>query len=283
MDLSTNVLSVIGLSVLVAITTTGLLFYLKTAEIAVIRVVLGIMVALLVFGGAGLLLSKVVSLPTVFWSLSLLAFLVGTAFSIWGNRLFPWCIADDFRSGFLTILAWASWSLVGFGLVYGIMSEKSAFYLPSLTVGVLLPMLLPYIFKKSYDFLASIPTVRYRRWYFDPNNPLPVLEPINLVRVNMQFTKNIDETEPNFEGYEVEFPSDLALGALFQYFIYSHNNRHRDYKKNPIPYQHDGAPIGWVLYKQPTTNQKIYLNTDQSLVQNNIQNHDTIFAHGLTN
>ncbi|WP_162794276.1 TssN family type VI secretion system protein [Runella rosea] len=179
-------------------------------------------------------------------------------------------------------IVWSGWAAAGFAFVYGLLSPKATAFLPYLIVGIL-PIILPYLFIKSYDYWINIPPLKYRKWQYKSQVSLPVLEPINVIKVNIQFTKIPDESDPVFEGYWVELPSEKDLGTLFHYFIYSHNNRHREHKKDPIHVETGGKKLGWLLYKQNTLEQRIYLNTDLSLTQNNIMNNETIFAQSYSN
>ncbi|MCF0075103.1 TssN family type VI secretion system protein [Dyadobacter sp. CY261] len=280
MSLAVNVIYILAGIFLMALVATMLLFLLKIQPLRLVRLALGALGLLLIFGGIGLVTAPL-SLMFCYILLSLTAFALGVLSVGWGNRIFPWFRPGDLRSGFLTTCVWALWSIFGFAIIYGLRSEKASVFLPVLLVGIL-PFVVPYLCWLSYNYWVSIPQLRYRRWYYDGQRVLPVLEPINVIQVNIHFTKTPDEAEPSFEGYLVEFPGDVDLGTLYQYFIYSHNNRHRDYKKSPITYIHNGRPVGWVMFKQGPGNERLYLDAGKSLRQNSVRDHDTILAQSYS-
>lgn len=280
MNLAANVIYLLAGTFIAAAVVTGLLFFLKIQQVRLVRLGLGILGFLLVFGGVGLF-SASLSLITCYLILSLSALSLGILHLVWGDKFFPWFQPPDFRSALLTTCIWLTWAIFGFALIYGLRSEKAAVFLPVLLAGTL-PFLAPYLCWLSYKHWLSIPQLRYRRWYYDGQRVLPLLEPINVIQVNIHFTKIPDETEPNFEGYLVEFPGDVDLGTLYQYFIYSHNNRHRDYKKSPITYISNGRPLGWVMFKQGPGNERVYLDAGKSLRQNSIRDYDTILAQSYS-
>ncbi|MEO6282973.1 MAG: TssN family type VI secretion system protein [Dyadobacter sp.] len=265
---------------LMTICAMVLLFRMNVPQIRVVRLGIGAFGFLLIFGGIGLLLAYV-SLINAFILLSLISLVFGTVSLIWGHYVFPWFNPGDFKPGFLTLCTWIGWSAFGFAAIYGLRSVKAPLFLPVLIIGIL-PFLIPYLCWLSYDYWMSIPELRYRRWHYDGQRVLPILEPINVIQVNIQFTKIPDEVEPTFEGYLVEFPGDVDLGTLYQYFIYSHNNRHRDYKKSPIMHSNDGRPLGWLMFKQGLSNERIYLDSTKSLRQNSVRDHDTILAQSYS-
>lgn len=266
----------------IAVLSTALLYIQEASKINGIRLFLGALGLVLLFGITGVALSKTRSLPVVFAVLSLLSLVSGIVYTVWGRRFFQWYTRESFASGMMTFIVWSGWAAAGFTTVYGLISPKATVFLADLIVGIV-PIILPYLISKSYDFWLSIPQLKYKKWYYDPQVSLPVLEPINIVRVNMQFTRIPDEPEPVFEGYWVELPGDKELGTLFHYFIYSHNNRHREHKKDPIRVDINGKKMGWLLYKQNALGQRMYLNTDLSPVQNNITDNETIFAQSFSN
>lgn len=282
MVFSTTTLCILGGGAAIAVIATALLFYLESSKIAIVRLFLGVLAILLLFGTMGLLLSKMHSLPIAFFLLSAISLFAGIIYNGWGDKFFPWYDRNLFIPGFVTNIVWASWATFGFTLIYDMVSAKPFLYSPYLIVGIL-PIMIPFVIIKAYDYWMNIPALQYRKWYYESTLTLPVLEPINVMKINIQFTKNPDELEPNFEGYWVELPSEMELGVLFHYFIFSHNNRHREYKKEPIQVAIDGKPLGWLLYKHQSSNQRVYFDTALSLNQNNILNNETIFVQSYSN
>ena len=278
--LNNNILILVIYSILTFV-FIGVTWYLKKAEISTVRLFLGIMGNTLLFGGLGLILSKNTSLPLIFWIVTLAAFLEGLVLVWKGQQVFQWYHKEDGLIESATTLIWIFVGSLSFITVFGVISSNPNQFATNSTAGII-SMLIPIILNKSYQYALSIPRLKYRRWYYNPTAFLPVLEPINVIKINIQFTKIPNESVPNFEGYWVELPSDILLGTLFHYFIYSHNNRHRDYKRNPIPYTQGDLPIGWVLYKKNTAGQSVYLDMELSLKQNKIIESDTIYAQGFT-
>lgn len=280
MFVSTEIVPVIIGSLVISLFATGVLVYVENGKTRIVRQVLGIIGALLLFGIIGLCVHNISSLPAVFSLFSISAFLSGIIYVVWSSEIFSWQSRPEFTVSLLTLTVLALWSWLGFALTYAFTSGKSNAYLSSLPVGVL-PVFIPFLYLRVYEFRFSIPSVRYRRWYYDANRSLPLLEPINLITVTIQFTKLPDEAEPTFEGYAVQLPEGIPLGQLFHYFIHSHNNRHREHKKNPIQYSANGRSLGWLLYKQ-TLNRKMYLDTERTLAENAIVNNETIFAESFS-
>jgi hypothetical protein len=272
----------IAINLSLAFILTGILWYLKKADLLIIRIILGLMGSLLLFGGIGFVTAQTsVSLPFMFWQLVFVGLLIGGLLAWRGHLAFPWSDDNTFTSPIITTAIWTVAGMLGFSMVFGMLSTHVADDALYGSVGIV-SLFLPVVLKIAYTYWCSIPELRYRRWYYNPASFLPVIEPIDVVRVNIQFTKAPNESPPIFEGYWVDLPSGMELGTLFHYFIYSHNNRHRDYKRNPIPYTHEGQPIGWVLYKKTNTDKTVYLNTETSLKQNTVGENDTIFAEGFT-
>ena len=271
----------VSLSFLLALLASGTLLYFQFTQIRLVRFGMGILGHFLLFAGLGLVIAQLESVIVSFIIFSAFSLVVGILHVVFGKKSFPWFAHQHLGFGFLTIFMWAVWSVFSFAFVYGLLSETASVFLPYLIVGIT-PFLLPFVLRISYFFWQSIPKLRYKRWHYDVNEALPILEPINLMKVNVQFTKVPDESDPSFEGYFVELPGDVALGFLYQYFIYSHNNRHRDYKKSPIMYQVNARPLGWVLFKKGVDNQRIYLDTSKSLRQNSIMQNDTILAQSYS-
>lgn len=282
MAFSTLTLITFGSCFSIAVLSTLLLYYLEAPAIVSVRLFLGALGLLLLFGITGLSVSKMPSLPLAFAVLSVVSLLSGIFYTAWGGKFFLWYHQESFASGLMTFIVWGGWAATGFTLIYGLLSPKATAFSAYLTVAVL-PITVPYLFIHLYNAWLTIPTLKYRKWYYESHLSLPVLEPINIIKINIQFTKVPDESAPVFEGYWVELPRDKELGTLFHYFIYSHNNRHREHKKDPIRVESNGKKLGWLLYKRNTSDQPIYLNTDHSPVQNNIMDNETIFAQSYSN
>ena len=267
-------------ALLLALLATGILLYMAMTRLRAVRLGIGMLGGFVIFGSLGLILAQTDSLVVSFAVLSLVSFGIGVALAAYGSLVFNGAESGEPWVNLLTGVFLAAWSWLGFTLVGGLLAPARLGWFPSLSVA-LLGVLIPTLFKFARHYWLEIPQVRYRRWYFDSTAPLPVLEPIDVVRVAVRFTKKPDASPPEFEGYTVGFPGQVPLGELFRYFIDSHNNRHRDYRRNPIQYVSNGRPLGWLLYQQVGESRQ-YLDTDKTLIENGISDQQTIFAESFT-
>ena len=109
------------------------------------------------------------------------------------------------------------------------------------------------------------------------HEPIPKLQPIDPIKLMMNFTPVPSGSNGPFESYEVEFPTNRNLSELFHYFICFHN-KHREYKKRPIQFLEGEVPLAWVLYKYTPQKKKQYLDMDKTLIENQVYANEHIYA-----
>lgn len=280
MALTPLVICLIFITLVAAIGLTVALGMARPAGMRRISLLLGALVCLLSAGTLALFTGDS-AITVSFSSTAVLAGVIGLVMAVWGSKWSTWLHPGQERFYLMTFACGMCWGMCGFNLVFGLRGQEANAFLPALLPAWLV-MLFPALYRLTDHLWKNIPELRYRRWYYDSDRALPILEPVNVIPVNIMFTKLPDERVPTFEGYEVELPGDIELGILYQYIIYSHNNRHQQHRKNPIAFTANGKPLGWVIYKDEPEQGRIYLDSGKSLRENRIRRHDKIIAQSYS-
>lgn len=278
MSLSLSFFLIIGITLVMGILSVGLLLYLKGDEIRIPRLAIWIIWYWGIFGLLGLVAVKYASFPVGFWLVQIGSLLMGILYLFLAPRTLPWWNINQFAIVFLTAETFLCWGLLGMAVVYGLLTKESISLLPYLLLGAL-PFILPLFFYKAFYAVVSIPSKRYKRWFYPEGAPIPKLEPVAPIEVVMRFTKFPDEPDSMDELKPVEFPSKLPLGLLFHYFINYYNVK---MNKGKINYANRGKVFGWEFYRVNLLNQREYLDFDKSLVENQVKPKDTIYAESFT-
>lgn len=254
---------------------SGILVYEKSSELGLIRWIAWLLGSLLFFALLGLITSRIESLVARFVCLVAASLLFGAVYLILTPKTLAWWRRENISDVMIAALALYFTGITGYILVYSFMQHESPFQYVLLTGS--LGFLVPTLALKSYDFWLAIPPLRYRTWHYPLHEPVPRLLPVDTVKVIMNFTP-VPGKNAAFEGYEVEYPGNVALGQLFHYFI-SFHNKHREYRKMPIQYVTDNhMPLEWTLFKYSPQRKKIYLDTEKTLIENNIRGNEAIYA-----
>lgn len=265
------------LAFLCGIFFTATLFYKQKKDIAILRLVIWIVWIFLLFSLLGLVATKIISLTVNYFITLSGCLLLGIFYLIIAPITLSWWSRKTLKDILIGAIMFYFFGLSGFILIYNILSDQSTHFL-YLLLGATPAFLLPAIALKSYDYWMLIPTLQYKTWTYPLHKPVPRLIPVDTIKVVMNFTPSPQKGNRLFEGYEVEYPGNVSLGELFHYFI-SFHNKHREYRKQPIEFiTGNQIPLQWVLYKVSGSKKKVYLNTDKTLVENEIGMNDIIYA-----
>lgn len=272
-------------SILPALTAFGaglvticLLFYVGKKPKEIVRLVIWIFWTMLLFSVVAFASTRVEAFTVRFAILSCGSFLLGLLYLILAPLTLDWWKRTNLYDVFFLNLTLLCFGISGSLLIYQltVAEEKTTLLMQATFV-----FALPALALKAYDYWMLIPSKKYKSWIYPVHEPVPRLLPVDTIKVSMNFTPVPGSTQGPFEGYEVEYPSNVSLGDLFHYFI-SFHNKHREYRKKPIQFMTDDhQPLEWVMFKYTHGKKKIYLNTDKSLIENQVGPDEMIYAASL--
>lgn len=261
------------LAFLSGIAFAGILMYEKGSELGLVRWAIWLVWSLLLFAALGFVASRSETLISGFIWVITASFLFGILYLILAPMTLSWWRRQKLSDVLIAALALYFTGIAGFILVYTLTAHENQYLLLSGSLAFLFPAFA----MKSYDFWLAIPPLRYRTWQYPLHEPVPRLIPVDTIKVVMNFTP-VPGKSVAFEGYEVEYPTNVPLGELFHYFI-SFHNKHREYRKMPIQYMADNQlPLEWSLYKYSSGRKKVFLDTDKTLIENDIRGNEAIYA-----
>ncbi len=258
--------------------SAGLLIYLKGNSVRVPGLIIWVLWYWVLFGFLGFIVTKIDDFPTAFWIIQLSSLLLGVVYILLAPRTLNWWDSNEISVVFLTAETFLCWGIFGMSLVYGLLVKQAVVFLPYILLGTI-PFLLPLLLLKSHQSLNSIPAKRYKRWRYPEGTPVPLLEPADPIEVIMRFTRLPDEPSSMDELKPVQFPSKKPLGVLFHYFVNFYNTK---MNKGKINYSNRGQMFEWEFYRLKMPNQREYLDADKSLIENQIQPNDIIYAESFT-
>lgn len=275
MNLTFNLLLPVFTGLLAGLALLGYLYYLKGREISTGRLIIWLIWTLVLFGFTGLLAVKIDALPYGFAAAATGALLFGILYLTLAPLTFNFWHRSDIAVLLLTNFIFLCFGVTGFSVIY-VMAADSPDLVYTFLVSIL-ACLLPALIVRSYDFWMQIPKKKYKTWLYPLHAEVPKLQPIDPIRLMMNFTPVPTEKNEAFESYEVEFPTNESLSDLFHYFI-SFHNKHREYRKKPIQFLEGDVPLEWVLFKFSPQKKKIFLDMDKTLIENHITANDHIYA-----
>lgn len=256
-----------------------LIVHLKAVAPGFARLLIWVCWTSLLFAATAFLTTRVESLETRFQMLSAASFIMGILYLVLAPLTLDWWRRDVLADVFLLNAALLCFGIFGCLIIYHATTPVAEIY-PVLQGVVAFGW--PSLALKAYDWWVIIPSKKYKSWTYPVHEPVPRLLPVDTIKVRMNFTPVPGPLNGFFEGYDVEFPVNVSLGDLFHYFI-SFHNKHREYRKNPIQFMtEDHRPLEWVIFKYTSGKKKVYLNTDQTLAENQIGQSETIYAASLT-
>lgn len=275
MKLTFDTLLPFVISLFLSFVLTGYLYYTKGNEISTGRLVIWILWILVLFGLIGLVASKIEALPYAYSTVAICSILFGILYLILAQATLNWWQRSRLEDVILLNLALLFFGLSGFSIVYLLLADTPGY--TAYLMAALLAFLLPSVLIKSYDYWMQIPNKRYKSWSYPIYSEVPKLQPIEPIKLMMNFTPVPSGKNGPFESYEVEFPTNESLSDLFHYFI-SFHNKHREYRKKPIQYLNGDMPLEWVLYKYTPQKKKLYLDMDKTLIENQVTSNEHIYA-----
>jgi hypothetical protein len=187
-------------------------------------------------------------------------------------RFIPQISPSDFWKGFwITLLIMLAGAIVS-AITYHFLNLDFRF------LTYILPFVVPYLCWQVFRFFFRIPSPLYKTWYYPLNEEMPDLDMIDLSQIEVVqfvFSKNPqDSTQTNFTA---KAPLNMTLGQLFFIFINDYNDKNLHH---PILYlQTPTQPHGWLFYrKKKWFNQKEFLDSDLSFLNNTIKPNEFIYA-----
>lgn len=247
----------------------------KDQQISAVRVGIWILWIFVLFGLLSLIASKIEVLPYAFAAVAVGSALIGILYLVLAKITLDWWKRSRVEDVFLFGLCLLCFGSAGFLIVYALLSDSPQYLLHF--IPALLGFVIPPVLAKSFDFYMQIPKLRYKTWSYPIYSEVPRLQPVDPIKLMMNFTPVPSEKEVQFESYEVEFPTNESLSDLFHYFI-SFHNKHREYKKKPIQYLNGEMPLQWVLYTYSPQKKKLYLDMEKTLIENQIGPNGHIYA-----
>lgn len=274
--LNTLVLFVLGLIL------TGLLLYAR-AGVSKVRLVIGIVWSLILFGLMGYLTTLIHALPMRFLSLMAMSLGLGIIYLHMAPNALPDWSRTSVLDLFLPGLVLMVFGISGFLICHFALSNSGAENSNNLTslLAAFPAFLLPASWVYSYSQWASIPPLRYTTWTYPLYRELPKLHPVDPIKINLNYTTQPSGLDGPFEGYEVEFPTNVPLGDLFHYFIAFHNRQAKN-RRALIQYVQGDMPVEWILYRNaPPAGKRVHLDMVKTLPENGVKYGDTIYASSL--
>ncbi|WP_452226440.1 TssN family type VI secretion system protein [Lacinutrix cladophorae] len=138
--------------------------------------------------------------------------------------------------------------------------------------------IIPFLFKKLYEFAFNIPIPVYKKWVFpldksikDPTKN----ELINPAVISFEFQKKHEINE--ITNFRIKAPENMEFGKLFYFFINDYNERHPE---STIEYldPNNMQPQEWVFYFKPKNwfGSVKHINYEKTVVNNSINENDVI-------
>lgn len=268
------------IAVVIGFIFMGLLFYFNKTEIKLKELLIWILFHILVFGLVGMWVAVIPDFVKAFWLLQVISLVLGAIYVLIAIKMVSWWELEEFSIAFITTEIIICWGVVGVTLGVVFINNRLTALLPYLVSGVL-PFLLPLFLIKAYNTLTTIETKRYKRWVYNESRRQLNLEPVDIIVVNIRFTK-LAEEKVFEEKNGVELPGKHSLGDLFQYFIQYYNMKEGKLSKQ-IYYKNHGQLFEWEFYRVSLLNQRFYLDPDKTLIENNVGQNEIIYAESFIN
>lgn len=140
------------------------------------------------------------------------------------------------------------------------------------------PFLLPYFFRESYQAWLAIPYKRYKLWRFNPIAPSPDLSRMDLnhfMVVHFWMTRRYGEGL--YHDFSSKAPYQMRLSDLFAIFMIDYNQLKPDQALQYLDSQ--GQPYGWLFYaKSPWWRRRRYYDPDYTFQDNFLRQGHIIVA-----
>jgi hypothetical protein len=265
--------AIIGL--LAGIALLVYLYYRNWDTISTWRIVIWLVWTFLIYAVLGLVSIKMDALPYSYTIIAVCSALLGVLYLKLAPRTLDWWQKMNLEHVFLFNITLHFFGISGFSLLYNLLSVSSISVYTQMPAT--LAILIPALVSKSYYYWMHIPKKKYRTWLYPLHAAVPRLQPVDTVKLVMNFTPEPSGKNGPFENYQVEFPANETLNDLFHYFITFHN-KHREYRKRPIQFIEGDRPLEWMLFKYNAQKKKVYLDMDKTLVENQVAPNEHIYA-----
>jgi len=137
--------------------------------------------------------------------------------------------------------------------------------------------LIPFLFKKLYEFAFSIPVPVYKKWAFPLDNSVkdPTKNELtNPAVISLEFQKVFDDKE--ITNFRIKAPENMEFGKLFYFFINDYNERHPE---STIQYLNDNTqePHNWIFFFKPNWMGNVkHIDYSRTVLNNTIKENDVI-------
>jgi hypothetical protein len=152
---------------------------------------------------------------------------------------------------------------------------------PAGFTAAVLPFLLPYFFRESYQAWLAIPYRRYKLWHYNPLAPSPDLSRMDLnhfMVVHFWMTRRFGEAL--YHDFSSKAPYQMRLSDLFAIFISDYNQLKPDQALQYLDNQ--GQAFGWLFYaKQPWWRRRQYYDPDFTFQDNFLRQGSIIVARRI--
>ena len=144
-------------------------------------------------------------------------------------------------------------------------------------LGSSLFFIIPFLFKKLYEFTFSIPIPEYKKWLFPLDNSIKdptKSELTNPAVISFEFHKSFGSHDVT--NFRIKAPENMEFGKLFYFFINDYNERHPE---STVEYLNPSnmQPQEWIFYLKPKWLGGIkHINYEKSVINNNIKENDII-------
>ncbi|MEP7267408.1 MAG: TssN family type VI secretion system protein [Saprospiraceae bacterium] len=138
-----------------------------------------------------------------------------------------------------------------------------------------LPFILPFLFKKAFDYWEAIPEKSFKDWQYPAGMEPPTIQSAGQVSVKFNLDLNKEGTSvKTIKKYDLDL--EKSLGEHLQFFIYDFNANTQDGKTILIADADSNDPYKWVFkMNRPLLPMKI-LDHDLPVKDLNLKTGDTI-------
>ena len=266
-----TLLTLFGLSLI-----TGIIFFLVKKKESLIRTMVYILLALLIFAAMGCAGLLEITHPRLMYLLLQIAFLgLGVLHTwllykvlLWSRK--PYFFAETLFTLLITLLGGTAFVLVFYLL------HTSGYNGP--LASAVLAFLLPYLVHKTYCLGQEIPAPLFKTWQYSPNHTVPEADLHNSIRVQFRIAKNM--YEGRYSKFTIRAPMGMVFGDLFYTFLRDYNQSHPEGQIQP---DNTETPFSWMFYIKPAWWQsRKVIDPDLTVKSNNVEDNALINAKRIS-
>lgn len=148
---------------------------------------------------------------------------------------------------------------------------------PSNYTWALFLFLLPFFFRKAFDYWLRIPKKVYRKWYYPYEDEVPVIEVFER-EINLLIQKGVQDEE--YHKMEIVVPLDKTLGQVMHYLMFAYNRKEDLEHPIEVAENNNSASLyGWLFSSKPIfLLPKRYLDTNKTIRELKIKENATVIA-----